>query len=103
MNYWQECIKEAFEEYEIKVNEQQVKGVIEWVEGAHENCSMATGQEFITNPMNAEVDALKAKIKQLESDHEKQIDGVLKGVARRRNISVSDVGIDDDGNVYYTT
>ncbi len=101
MEYWKECIEEAFSENEIKATDEQIKSVIEWVEGAHENIGMATGSDFIPNPMNAEVDELKAKIKSLESAHEKQINGVLRGVAHRRNVSISDVNIDINGHVTY--
>ncbi len=101
MEYWKECIEEAFSENDIVVTDKQIQSVVEFVEGASENMSMATGSDCIPNPMNTEVDELKAKIKKLKAAHERQINGVLKGVARRRNTSVSDVDIDIDGHVTY--
>ncbi len=101
MEYWKECIEDAFSENDIVATDEQIKSVVEWVEGASENMSMATGSDCIPNPMNTEVDELKAKIKKLEAAHERQINGVLKGVAHRRNTSVSDVDIDIDGRVTY--
>ena len=45
MNYWGECIREAFEDAEIVATEEQIQNVIGWVEGAHENWGMATGHD----------------------------------------------------------
>ena len=44
MDYWEECIREAFEDSEITASKEQIENVIGWVEGAHENCGMATGE-----------------------------------------------------------
>jgi len=101
MEYWKECILEAFCDAGIEVTEEQINLVTGWVEGAHENYGMATGQECIPNPMESEVDELKRKLKKQDDDHEKMIDGITKGVAKRRNVSVSDVSIDTDGHVTY--
>ena len=46
MDYWESCIKEAFEESEITASEEQIQIVISWVEGAHENCAQATGSDI---------------------------------------------------------
>ena len=101
MDYWTECIKESFSEAEIIATDEQIKTVIEWVEGAHENIGMATGSEHIPNPLNTEVDALKRKMEKLQSDYDRQINGVLNGVAKRRNVSLSELRIDDDGLITY--
>ena len=101
MEYWKECIEEAFSENEIIATDEQIKSVVEWVEGAHENIGMATGSEHIPNPANSEIYELKAKIRKLEASHEKQLDGIAKGVAQRRNVSVESVSIDADGHVTY--
>lgn len=101
MEYWTICIEEAFCEAEITATDDQIKTVAEWAAGANENYGTATGSEHIPNPMSSEVDELKAKIKRLESEHERQLDGIAKGVAHRRNVSVSDVSIDTDGHVTY--
>ena len=95
MNYWEECIKEAFAECEIKANEQQVKDVIEWVEGAHENYGMATGEEVIPNPVNAEVEALKAKIKNLEAMQ----NNIITSYAEKYRVDQADVTLSENGNL----
>ena len=41
MNYWNECIAEAFDSAEIKATQEQIDEVAGWAEGAHENYSMA--------------------------------------------------------------
>ena len=66
MNYWKECIEEAFCDAKITLSHEKVDLVISWVEGAHENIGMATGSEHIPNPMSTEVDELKRKIKSRE-------------------------------------
>lgn len=101
MEYWKICIEEAFSECEILATEDQIKTVVEWVDGAYENYGTATGSEHIPNPMSTEVDELKAKIKSLEAAHERQLDGVAKGVAHRRGVNVNDVSIDIYGFVTY--
>lgn len=63
MKYWEECIKEAFEESEIDATEKQINDVVEWVEGAHENYSMAHGHDCIPDPKNTEIEELKRKLK----------------------------------------
>ena len=42
MEYWKECIEEAFSENGIVATDEQIKSVVDWVEGAHENIGMAT-------------------------------------------------------------
>ena len=101
MEYWKCCIEEAFDDLCIEATKDQIAGVIEWVEGASENMSMATGSDCIPNPMCSEVDDLKAKLVKQEIAYERQLNGIAKWVARRRNTSVSDVFIDADGLVTY--
>jgi len=43
MEYWKECVMEAFEDANIIATEDQLDTVVSWVEGAHDNYSMATG------------------------------------------------------------
>lgn len=101
MEYWNECIAEAFEDASIKATDEQIDTVAGWVEGAHENFGMAFGHDAIPNPMASEVESLKAKIRKMEESHDKQIWGIKKGVAQRRDITPQDVHIEDDGHVTY--
>ena len=70
MDYWQECIEEAFEDAGITATREQVATVVETVEGAHDNYSMAHGHECIPNPLLEEN-------KQLSRELRKEIDKVL--------------------------
>ena len=101
MDYWKECIAEAFCEAGITATEEQLNLVVGWVEGAHENYGLATGKECIPNPLESEVNELQRKLKKQDDEHEHVISGITKGVAQRRNVSVSDVSIDNDGHVTY--
>jgi hypothetical protein len=102
IDYWKDCIAEGLCDAGIEATEAQVLTVADWVECAHENYGMATGEEFIPNPENEEIEQLKRKIKAIEASHERQVNGILKGVAQRRRVSVSDVSVDADGIVTYS-
>jgi|CXWL01.1.fsa_nt_gi hypothetical protein len=69
MNYWEECIKESFDEAGIVATDAQVAIVVSWVEGGHENYGMAHGNDVIGNPRDSEIETLK---KQLEIEKEKR-------------------------------
>jgi len=59
MKYWKECISEALEDAGIKATDEQIETVTSWVEGAHDNYSMAHGYDCIPNPLAQENDRLK--------------------------------------------
>lgn len=68
MDYWEECILEAFEENRIKATEDQIKEVVGWVKGAHENYGMAYGYDQVDSPSETEADILR---KELEKERGK--------------------------------
>lgn len=45
MNYWEECIRESFEESGIGATKEQIDIVVSWVEGAHENYGVVVSPE----------------------------------------------------------
>ena len=59
MDYWNECIKESFDEAEITATEEQIGIVASWAEGAHDNYGMAHGHDCIANPLEDENRKLK--------------------------------------------
>ena len=63
MDYWLECIKEAFEDAKIIATEEQIGNVAGWAESGHENYSMAHGHDCIPNPLETENTDLKRKLK----------------------------------------
>jgi len=63
MDYWKECIIEAFEDAGILATPKQIDIVISWVEGAHENYGMAHGHDAIPNPLALENKQLKHELK----------------------------------------
>ena len=77
MNYWEECISEAFDTAGIVASEDQIKEVACWVEGAHQNHGMAQGYDAIPNPLRLENDNLK---KELKKEQEKVICKECDGV-----------------------
>ena len=44
---------------------------------------------------------MKREIEKLKDQHERQLNGVRKGVAQRRSVDISSVYIDGAGNVTY--
>ena len=67
MNYWNECIAEAFDSAEIKATQEQIDEVAGWAEGAHENYGMAFGHDCIPNPQTAEIESLQRELKKERS------------------------------------
>lgn len=63
MEYWVECIGEAFDDAQITASEEQIRTVASWVEGAHDNYGLATGSECIANPLTMENTELKKQLK----------------------------------------
>ena len=59
MNYWEECISEAFDEIGIAVTKEQIATVAGIVEGSAENYGMAHGHECIPDPQRLEIERLK--------------------------------------------
>jgi len=64
MDYWKNCIAEAFEDAEIQATDEQINIVASWAEGAHDNYGMATGSDCIPNPLKLENDRLQKEIKE---------------------------------------
>lgn len=70
MDYWQECISEAFDDAGITATQKQIAIVASWAEGARENESLARGWDCIPNPVSLENEQLK---KELAEERDKQI------------------------------
>ena len=71
MDYWAECISEAFDEVEIKATKEQIEYVAGCVEGAHENYSLATGEDIVNanfkSEAQIELERLKMEIEREEN------------------------------------
>lgn len=70
MDYWKECISEAFDDAGIAATEEQIDTVASWVEGAHDNYGMAQGHDCIPNPL---VEENKRLSRELVKEREKVI------------------------------
>jgi len=70
MDYWGDCVSEAFEDAGITATKEQRDTVTSWVEGAHDNYGMAHGHHCIPNPLAAENDKLK---RDLASERDKVV------------------------------
>jgi DnaJ-class molecular chaperone len=64
MDYWRECIAEAFEDANITATEEQIATVASWAEGAHDNYSQAHGHDCIPNPLRSKVDKLESELRE---------------------------------------
>ena len=63
MDYWKECISEAFDDAKLSATDDQIGTVASWAEGAHDNYSMAHGHDCIPNPLIEENERLKHKLR----------------------------------------
>lgn len=79
MDYWHECLSEAFDEASIVATDEQIKLVAKWVEGAHENYGMAHGYDCIPNPLVVEN---KRIAEELVREREKVVCEECKGLGR---------------------
>ena len=62
MNYWKECIAEAFEDAGITATDEQINTVTSWAEGAHDNYSTARGYDCIPSQASLENTELKREL-----------------------------------------
>lgn len=85
MDYWKECISEAFEDASIVATDEQIKTVVSWVEGAYENYGLVHGHYDIPNPQTLEINRLKKELRdERDKDHTKEEREALSD-ARRYN------------------
>ena len=71
MDYWEDCIGEAFEDAKIVATQEQIENVASWIENAHDNFGMAHGHDCIPNPLQTEIEELKR-------NHQKEIEHIEK-------------------------
>ncbi len=69
MDYWNECITEALEDSNLSATQEQIDNIVNWVEGAHENFGLATGQE-VANKNHISDEA--KELKELKANIEKE-------------------------------
>lgn len=70
MDYWKDCITEAFEDAGITATEEQTNLVASWADGAHENYSMARGYDCIPSPAQEECKKLKSDLKEAREERD---------------------------------
>ena len=63
INYWEECVSEALEDAGIEASDDQVNIIVEWVEGAHENYGMYSGNDIATENWHADYNDKINKVK----------------------------------------
>ena len=56
MDYWKDCISEAFEDAGIVATPDQLDTVTSWAEGAHDNYGLATGDDVASANHSAQKD-----------------------------------------------
>ena len=69
--YWDECIREAFDDQKITATEEQLRNIVEWVEGAYENYGLATGLDTINSNHRT---SAEIKLESLMADIQKNED-----------------------------
>lgn len=97
MDYWEECVRIAFDEEGIKATEEQIQNVVGHIEGAHENYGMSHGYDAIPNHLEEEIKKEKQKTREAEDRANRERENFRKNVAKRRGVDISQVYISDDG------
>lgn len=85
MNYWEECISEAFDDAVIEATQEQIQAVANWVEGSHEVYGEANGHDQI-GP--SDIDD-KREIQQLKNDLKEEQAKILCEECKGRGVIVS--------------
>lgn len=86
MDYWEECIAEALCDAGISATDKQIRIVAKWIESAHDNYGLYTGQEVADrnyssakdneiNNLNKQLDIEKSKITCRECNGTGRIEG----------------------------
>jgi len=101
MSYWEECIKEAFEDSKIEATSEQIDNVTAWVENSYENYGMAHGHDCAPNPLESELREQKRRTKEAEVRVDKEREHFRNNVARRHGVRPEHVTIGDDGEATY--
>jgi hypothetical protein len=70
MDYWKECITEAFNDIGIEATEKQIAEMADFVEGAHENIGMSTGAQCIPNPCEKAAEEKVVEMKRAKALHD---------------------------------
>ncbi len=63
MDYWKECISEAFDEAKIVATQEQIATVADFARGAHETQHMTCGLHKGPDPIHEENRRLKGKLR----------------------------------------
>lgn len=63
MDYWEESIRQIFDDCEIKATEEQILNVIEGIKGSHENFGMAHGYDIIDSGSKSQAEIELQKLK----------------------------------------
>lgn len=80
MEYWEECISEAMDDVGLSATEEQIKGVAEWVEGAHDNYGLATGRDVADTNYHA---SYESKIREANDRTEKELSAASESFDKR--------------------
>lgn len=97
--YYEDTVREAFDDANIIATEEQIDTVISWVVNASENYGLATGRDCIPNPKNSEIEALKALHKKEIERLENRDLQYRQSVAKRHGVDANQVYLDEYGSV----
>lgn len=99
--YWKVSVEECLSELNIQVSKSQFEQMVRDMTLSSEMESEAKGYHFIPDPREAEDSAEIEKLKERIKDLEYREGCFVRSVASRRNCDVTDVYIDNSGQVIY--
>lgn len=97
--YWVESLEAIFESHGVIVDRDKLTDIADDVALSAELRSESTGEIYIPNPLESDVNQLKHNIKELKQNFEERDRQFHSNVARRHNCSIHDVYINSQGDV----
>ena len=98
IEYWIEAVSESLESAGLDATKNQINEIAKDIKISVDCMGLATGDEFIPNPINTEIEQLKKELQDEKNRAERELSLVVKRYARRRGVEEGDIYINREGD-----
>jgi len=98
IEYWREAVSESLESVGVEATVTQINEIAKDIKISVDCMGMATGEEFIPNPADTEIEQLKKEIQTEKEMAERKLSLVVKRYARSRGLEENDIYINREGD-----